>query len=170
VKAFWQALGGWLAGQLVLGLFVSMAGVPPFPIVLTHSLALGAFGACVGPLIYSGRENVPTFGCLAYFAAWVLLSWAGWYLLGLLGLPGELIRVTMVVGLLTGFWLQGDGPLSPFLLCFLLVFSWVYGALSLFTPPAVFSLRNVGLTLALLAAFEVVHVVVARLLRPRRRK
>lgn len=169
MKAFWGAFGGWAAAQAFLVGLVCWFGTTSFADGLTFSLIVGGVGACLGACVSAGRDNVPTFGCLSYLALWGLLIWGGLQAVALLGLPGLLVCVSAITGVLTGFWLMGDGPLSPVLLLFMVLFSWIYGALSLFTPPAVFSLRNVFLTLVLLALFQLAHLVLARLLRPRRR-
>lgn len=170
MKAFWGAFGGWLAGQLFLGGLFWSLGAPTFADSLVLSLAAGGFGTCLGACITAGRDRVPAFGCLSYLALWGVLILGGVQAIVVLGLPGMLVAITAITGALTGFWLMGDGPLSPLLLLFLLLFSWVYGALSLFAPPAIFTLKNLVLTLGMLVGFQLAHVVLARLLRPRRKK
>lgn len=169
MKAFWGAFGGWVAGQVALALLSWWAGVPQLHEVLTGSLCFGGIGSCIGACISAGRENVPACGCLTYLVLWVGLAATAGGVFHWLGLPYLLVFITVTAGVLTGFWLMGDGPLSPLLLLFLLLFTWVYGALTLFLPPAVLSVRNLASTLGLLLAFQLAHVVLARMLRPRRK-
>ncbi len=171
MRAFWGAFVGWAVGQVVLVLLLWwLGGENSFADKLAFSLTVGGFGACLGACTTAGRDVVPAFGCLTYLVCWGGLVGAALYSSSVLGLPGLLVPIVAIVGVLTGFWLMGDGPLSPVLLLVLWLVGSVYGVLSLFTPPPIFSVRNLGATLGLLAGFQVAHVVLARLLRGGRRR
>lgn len=171
MRAFWGAFAGWAVGQVGLVLLTLWLGIEnSFADKLVMSLTMGGVGACLGACLTAGRDVVPAFGCLSYLACWAMLIGAALYATTVLGLPGLLVPIVAIVGVLTGFWLMGDGPLSPVLLLVLWLFGAVYGALSLFTPPAIVSLRNLVVTLGLLAGFQLVHVILARLLRGGRRR
>lgn len=121
-------MAGWALGQVAALLYLSGAGgQAPLTEVLTWSINAGALCACMVGCLASGFGQVPAGGCTAYVVGWVLLLATAYQVCTRLGLPDIQVVVLALTGLLVGFSVPGEGPLTVLMLLFVLVFASAYG-------------------------------------------